>query len=135
MEISTSTLQAKEPVSLMKIKGEISASNFVQVVMKAQELYNNPARNLIIDLSDVPEITSAGMAGIHKISLVYSGVPLELDLEGEDSRLDDTHSNKARKHVRLVNPQPEVDKALESSGLKFFFRIFNDVDSALKSFT
>jgi anti-anti-sigma regulatory factor len=134
MEISTSTLQAKEAVSVMKIKGGISASNFVQVVRKAQELYNNPARNLIIDLSEVPEITSAGLAGIHKISLVYSGIPLEMDLEGEDSRLDDTHSNKARKHVRLVSPQPEVDKALENSGLKFFFRVFPDVNSALQSF-
>lgn len=134
MEISTSTLQAKEPVSVMKIKGEIGASNFVQVVRKAQELYDNPARNLILDLSEVTEITSAGLAGIHKISLIYSGVPLELDLEGEDSRLDDTHSNKARKHVKLVNPQPNVDKTLETSGMKFFFRVFNDVDSALKSF-
>ncbi len=127
-------LQGKEPVSLMKIKGGISASNFVQVVRKAQELYNNPARNLIIDLSDVPEITSAGLAGVHKISLVYSGVALEMDMESDDPRLDDTHSNKARKHVRLVNPQPEVDKTLENSGLKFFFRVFPDVDSALKSF-
>lgn len=134
MEISTSNLQAKEPVSLMKIKGGISASNFVQVVRKAQELYNNPARNLIIDLSDVPEITSAGLAGIHKISLIYSGVALEMDLEAEDARLDDTHSNKARKHVRLVSPQPDVEKAIQNSGLQFFFRMFPDVDSALKSF-
>jgi len=134
MEITTSLHQAKESVSVMKIIGEINAANYVHVVRKAQELYNNPARNLVIDLSEVTEITSAGMVGIHKISLIYSGVPLEMDLEGEDSRLDATHSNKGRKHVKLVSPQPAVNKALLSSGMKLFFKIFNDVDSALKSF-
>ena len=134
MEITTSLHQAKESVSVMKIKGEINAENYTYVVKKAQELYNTPANNLIIDLSEVTDIGSAGMVGIHKISLIYSGVPLKLDLEGEDSRLDATHSNKGRKHVKLVNPQPAVDKALLSAGMKLFFKIFNDVDSALKSF-
>jgi anti-anti-sigma regulatory factor len=134
MEITTSLLRADPPVSLMKLRGEINASNYLQVVKKAQELFNNPAPNLIIDLGEVTDITSAGMVGIHKISLIYSGVPLELDLEGEDSRLDDTHSNKGRKYVKLVNPQPEVDKALHASGMKLFFKVFPDLDSALQSF-
>lgn len=134
MEITTSLRQAEPPIALMKIRGEINASNYAQVVGKAQELFNNPARNLVIDLSEVTGITSAGLVGIHKISLIYSGVPLEMDLEGEDSRLDDTHSNKARKYVKLLSPQPEVDNALRSSGLNLFFTIFTDLDSALKSF-
>lgn len=134
MEITTSLLQANPPVSLMKIKGEINASNYLQMVKKAQELFNNPASNLVIDLSQVTGITSAGMVGIHKISLIYSGVELELDLEGEDSRLDDTHSDKARKYVKLVNPQPEVDQALHAAGMKLFLKVFADLDSALKSF-
>lgn len=134
MELTTSLLQTEPPVSLIKVRGEINASNYLQVVKKAQELFNNPAQNLLIDLSEVTEITSAGMVGIHKISLIYSGVPLELDLEGDDSRLDATHSNKARKHVKLVNPQPEVDKALHAAGMKLFLKVFGDLDSALKSF-
>ena len=35
-------------------KGSIDASNFVEIVDKAQEIYQNPARNLILDLSEVP---------------------------------------------------------------------------------
>ncbi len=134
MEITTSLLQADPPVSLMKIRGEINASNYVLVVQKAQEVFDNPAKNLILDLSEVTAITSAGMAGIHKISLIFSGVELELDLEGEDSRLDATHSNEARKHLKLVNPSPEVDKALYTAGMKLFLKVFPDLDSALQSF-
>ena len=115
----------------MRLKGEINASNFILVSDKAQELYMNPARNLIIDLSEVPAISSTGLAAIHKIALLYSGVPQKVE---EYSNPDFTHSSNARKHVKLLSPQPEVDKTLESAGLKLFFKVFKDLDSAIASF-
>jgi hypothetical protein len=45
-----------------------------------------------------------------------------------------THNSNARKRVKLLSPQPEVEKALEAAGLKLFFKVFQDLDSALKSF-
>ena len=120
-----------EPIAIMRLIGEIDASNFIQISDKAQELYMNPARRLIIDLSEVPGISSTGLAAIHKIALVYSGVPHTIQ---ENVNPDFTHSSNARKYVRLVNPQPGVDKTLESAGLKLFFKVFKDLDSALASF-
>lgn len=131
MEIDVSIHPGNEPVAIMRLKGEINASNFILVSDKAQELYLNPARNLIIDLSEVPGITSTGLVAIHKIALMYSGVPQKVE---QDTNPDFTHSSNARKHVKLLNPQPEVDKTLESAGLKLFFKVFKDLDSALASF-
>ena len=44
------------------------------------------------------------------------------------------HNSNARKHVKLLSPQPDVEKTLETAGLKLFFKVFRDLDSALKSF-
>ena len=131
MEINVTYHQDKVAVAIMQVKGNINASNFVQISDKAQELYMNPARNLIIDLSEVPSITSTGLAAIHKIALLYSGVPQQVE---ESDNPDFTHSSNARKHVKLLNPQPDVEKTLESAGLKLFFKVFKDLDSALASF-
>jgi len=131
MEIDVSIHQAKEPIAVMRLKGEINASNFVLVTDKAQEIYQKPARNLIIDLSEVPGISSTGIAAIHNIALLYSGVPQNVQ---QDAQPDFTHSSNARKHVKLLNPQPEVDKSLEAAGLKLFFKVFKDLESALASF-
>jgi anti-anti-sigma regulatory factor len=131
MEINISIEQGKEPVALMKLEGDINASNFMQIVDKAQEIYNNPAHNLIIDLSKVPSISSTGQVAIHKIALIYSGVPQNVE---ENENPDFTHSSNARKYVKLLSPQPEVEKALEKAGLKFFFKVFHDLESAVKSF-
>jgi len=131
MEISVSIEQAKEPIAVMRLKGALDASNFLEVVDKAQEIYKKPARNLLIDLSEVPYISSAGLVAIHKIALLYSGVSQEVE---ENTHPDFTHSSTARKHVKLLSPQPAVDHILDTAGLKLFFKVFNDLDSALKSF-
>jgi anti-anti-sigma factor len=128
MEITVTLQQANEPVAVMHLEGDIDASNFVQIVDKAHEIYKNPARNLILDLSDVPSISSTGIAAIHKIALIYSGA------SGEITHPDQTHSSTARKHVKLLNPQPTVDQALQAAGLKLFFKVYQDLEIALKSF-
>ena len=130
MEISITIEQASEPVAVMKLIGDINASNFMELVDKANETYKNPARFLFIDLSEVPSISSTGMVALHKIALIYSGVPQDVE-EGENP--DFTHSNEARKFVKLINPQPEVDQPLEKAGMKLYFKFYKDVDSALKS--
>ena len=131
MDINVTFHQGREPIAIMQLTGEINASNFIQVSDKAQELYMNPARNLIIDLSGVSDISSTGLAAIHKIALLYSGVPQQVE---ENVNPDFTHSSNARKHVKLLNPQPEVEKTLEAAGLKLFFKVYKDLDSAIASF-
>ena len=131
MNINVSIEQAKEPIAVMKLEGVIDASNFMEIVDKAEEIYNNPSRSLIIDLGDVTGITSAGQVAIHKIALIYSGVPQDVQ---ENQNPDFTHSSNARKYVKLLNPQPDVDKALEQAGLKLFFKVFSDLESAIQSF-
>ena len=131
MEINVTYHQGKESIAIMHLQGDINASNFVQVSDKAQELYMNPARNLIIDLSDVSSISSTGLAAIHKIALLYSGVPQQVE---QGANPDFTHSSNARKYVKLLNPQPDVEKTLEGAGLKLFLKIYKDLDSALASF-
>jgi anti-anti-sigma regulatory factor len=132
MEINVTIHQAEQPIAIMELKGEISAASYMEVVNKAQELFNNPARYLIIDLSGVSTVSSAGLVGLHKIALVYSGVPQQVD--EDDSRPDFTHNSSARKFVKLLNPQPEVDEALKKAGLKLFFKVYTDLESALQSF-
>jgi anti-anti-sigma regulatory factor len=134
MEIEVAIHEAREPVAVMSIKGNVDASNYVEVINQAQEIYKRPVHNLLLDLSEVPFISSAGLVAIHKISLIYSGGQQEVEQEGKETRPDFTHNANARKRVKLLNPQPGVDKTLEMAGLKLFFKVFDDLESAIQSF-
>jgi anti-anti-sigma regulatory factor len=57
-----------------------------------------------------------------------------VEQEGKETRPDFTHNANARKRVKLLNPQPGVDKTLEMAGLKLFFKVFDDLESAIQSF-
>ncbi len=134
MEIEVAIHEAREPVAVMSIKGNIDASNYVEVINQAQEIYKRPVHNLILDLSEVPFISSAGLVAIHKISLIYSGGQQEVEQDGKETRPDFTHHANARKRVKLLSPQPAVDQILEMAGLKLFFKVFYDLESAIQSF-
>ncbi len=131
METTVTLHQGKEPIAVMKITGDINASNFMQITDKAEETFNNPSPYLIIDLSEVTEVSSAGLAALHKVALLYSGTPHNPQ---EYANPDFTHSSNARKFVKLLNPQPDVEKVLADAGLKLFFKIFRDLDTAIASF-
>ena len=134
MEIKVSIHQSDHPIAILKIVGDINASNYMEVVNKAQELFDNPARNLIIDLSEVSSVSSTGLVALHKIALVYSGVPQQVEADKDEIRPDFTHSSNARKFVKLLNPQPAVDAELQKAGMKLFFKVFSDLDTAINSF-
>ena len=135
MEIKVSIHQAEKPIAIMHLTGGVNASNYLEIVTKAQELYQaKTARDLILDLSDVTDISTTGLVALHQLSLIYSGSEHHVEKDGTEMRPDVTHNNSARKHVKLLSPQPEVDKALQSAGLKLFFKIFGDLESAINSF-
>ena len=134
MEITVSIHQSAQPIAILKIIGDINASNFMEVVDNAQALFDNPARHLIIDLSEVSSVSSTGLVALHKIALVYSGVPQQVEADKDEIRPDFTHSSNARKFVKLLSPQPAVDAELQKAGLKLFFKVFSDLDSAINSF-
>lgn len=131
MEITVSYHQGNEPIAIMKITGDLNGSNFMQVTDKAQELFMNPARYLLIDMSEVNSVTSAGLSALHKVALLYSGVQQSTQ-QGFNPNL--THSSNARKFVKLLNPQADVERTLEIAGFKLFFKIYRDLEGALASF-
>jgi hypothetical protein len=134
MEIQVAIHEAERPIAILRITGEVDGSNFLDIVVRAQKLYDGTIRDLIIDLSGVTGISSTGLAALHQISLIYGGSEHHVETDGTELRPDITHSGSARKHVKLLAPMPAVDKALQDAGLKLFFKIFGDLESAIRSF-
>jgi anti-anti-sigma factor len=136
MQINVSTQQGRVPITILQLNGNLDASNYTEPIQKAQELFAGGARDIVIDLSNVPHISSAGLMAIHTIALIFSGVQATGTQSGRPSfrAVDPKRDQTVREHVKLLNPQPQVDQVLDMVGLKLFFPIFSDLDSAVKSF-
>ena len=137
MQISFSKEQGSIPVTVMQLMGDIDSSTYTDVIDKAQEAYDEGARSLLIDLSRVSYVSSAGLMSLHAVVKIFSGLSVQSKDGGRPSfkAINREEDDAARARVKLLNPQPPVEQVLEMVGLKLFFEIHTDQDTALKSFT
>lgn len=121
---------------VLHLMGDVDSSNYTEVIIKAQELYDDGARNLLLDLTNVPYVSSAGLMAFHTIARIFSGH----SIQGKDGgrpifrAINPKDDASAREHVKLLSPQPTVEQVLDVVGLKQFFEIHTDLDAALASF-
>ena len=135
MEINVTQEQGKVPVSVIHIKGDLDASSYLELVNTAQKLYNAGVRSLLLDLADLEFISSAGLASLHIVTKMFRGEKTDSeDGWGTYKEIDRERESGLQKHVKLLNPSPEVDKVLDTVGFKQFFEVYTDLDEAVQSF-
>jgi len=136
MQISFSKQEGRIPVTVMHLTGNLDASNYTDIIAKAQEIYNEGTRDLLIDLSKVPYISSAGLMSLHAVVLIFAGKSvLSKETNRPSFRSIDPQRDKAGlQHVKLLSPQIAVEQVLDVVGLKQFLDIHTDLETAIQSF-
>ena len=136
MNIKTYQKQGRVPVTILQLAGKLDGSNYMQLVEESRRAYTNGASNLLLDLSQLTYLSSAGIAAIHKTALMFRGQPvLEQELGwGSYHAIDRDRGSGTQKHVKLLSLQPEVANILDITGFKSMFEIHTDLDKAVASF-
>jgi anti-anti-sigma regulatory factor len=136
MEMEVEQRQGSVPVTVLKLRGNIDGSNYQQLIHKGDELYQVGTRNLLLDLSEVPFLSSAGLVALHRLSLTLRG---SSDPEPESGwqALGDISKDVDQGYqanLKLLNPQTRVMKTLDMAGFSNFVEVFQDADAAIASF-
>jgi anti-anti-sigma regulatory factor len=136
MEITSTQKQGRVPVTILQLDGKLDGSNYLQLLEEAKRTYGTGARDLLIDLSRLSFLSSAGIAAIHKTALLFRGLELPDEELGWASfhAIDRDRDNGVQKHVKLLSPQPEVANILDITGFKALFEIHTDLNMAVASF-
>lgn len=136
MEITVSTQQGKVPVTVVKPRGDIDASNYAELVTKVEDLVKGGAQDFVIDLSEVPFMSSAGLAGLHTLAMLLRGEQLTNPEAGWAvfKSMDRSRASGMQKHIKLLNPQEGVAMTFEKAGFTLFFEVFKDLPTAVASF-
>jgi anti-anti-sigma regulatory factor len=136
MQISFSKQQGQVSVTVMQLTGNLDASNYTDVINKAQESYDDGVRDLLIDLGNVPYVSSAGLMSLHAVVLIFAGQSMRSKETGRPSfrSINPERDGVGLQHVKLLSPQPAVEQVLDVVGLKQFFDIHTDLETAVQSF-
>jgi len=136
MNITISQAQGRVPVSVIQMDGKLDSQTYQDPIVKARDLYETGARDVLIDLTELIYISSAGLVALHTIALLLLGESLP---DPEDGWASVKSINRGRdtgmqKHIKLLNPQPEVNNVLEMVGFSQMFEIFSDREKAIQAF-
>ena len=135
MEINVTQENGKVPVSVVHIKGDLDASSYLDLVNTAQKLYNAGVRSLLLDLSDLAFISSAGLASLHIILKMFRDEKANPENSWSTYKdIDRERDNGVQHDVKLLDPSPEVSNVLDTVGFKQFFEVYTDLDQAVNSF-
>jgi anti-anti-sigma regulatory factor len=141
MKITLTQSQEPASVAILHLDGVLDGSNQETLVIEARKLYAAGVRDLVLDLSRLTFISSAGLGALHLVALLFRGAKRPAKNESWDSyrwaayrgvRRNDTGG--MQRHVKLFSPTKEVRHVLDLIGFNSIFEIYTDLNQATASF-
>jgi hypothetical protein len=130
MEITVSQAQGRVPVTVLHVTGAITSSK--ELEQCAKEAFEAGAKDMLVDLTDVPYIATAGLRALHTIyTLLRTDSPAESDAAVSVGIRDGTFSSP---HLKLLKPSAHAAEALHVAGYDMFLDIHQEFQRALASF-
>ena len=134
MEITAS--YTYDPVTVLHLAGKLDGSSYQELIEAAQRQYDAGVRDLVLDLSRLTFLSSAGISALHTVARLFHGQTPSERQEGWASfrAMESDRAAGPQEHVKLLNPTPEVKNVLDIVGFGSLFHTFTDVQQAIASF-
>ena len=118
LKILSEQVQASVPVTVFHIRGWLDAQSEAQLLENARLAYDEGARYLLINMSDLDTLTSAGMRALQKVYQIFT--PKEDQFKVA--------------HLKLCNAPPQIYNVLGITGFLQNIPMYESMDTALDSF-
>lgn len=115
--VIVSQAQGRVPVTVLELQGRVNLGNTMELEKAASQAYDAGARDMLIDMSKAPSLTSAGIRSILIIHKMLS-----------KNALDGTS------HLKLLSPTPQVCNVLKIAGLLEYIEVYASLEEAIASF-
>lgn len=118
LRISSEELQADVPVTVFRLRGWLDAQSEEQLLETARNTYDGGARYLLIDMTDLDTLTSAGMRALQKVYQIFT--PKEDQFKVA--------------HLKLCNAPPQIYNVLGITGFLQNIPMYESQEAALETF-
>jgi len=136
MKITITKTEKTAPVTILHLDGTLDGANYESLIDEAKKVYAARARDLILDMSTLTFISSAGLAALHQVALSFRGKKHP----GQDGgwaayhAIDRDRGSGTQAHVKLLSPTKQVREVLDMTGFNSLFEIYTDPHQASASF-
>ena len=128
LTITASQIQGAVSVTILHLSGHLHGNTEQQLIDRARQAYEDGSTHILLDLSGLEVLTSAGLRAIHNI--------FNLLTPQSDIMVIRQHGEEPYKspYFKLVCPNPDVYYILNIAGFLQNILIYNNMDEAVNSF-
>ena len=131
MEIEVTHEQARVPVTVLHVNGNVTGNTYQQFEETARDAIKGGAEYVLIDMTDVGYISSAGLRSLQYIlSLLPKPSASSQDAEHKGAKRPIQKSP----YLKLLNPSQRVLQPLQLVGFDAFFEMYDNYQQAIASF-
>jgi anti-anti-sigma factor len=112
--VKITNVEGRVPITIFQLQDRVNLGNFSELEQTAKDAYEAGMRDLVIDLSQTPSLTSIGIRAIVVIHRLLS-------------------ADKG-KHLKLAGAIVPIREMLGIAGITQFIEMYDTVDEAVASF-
>ncbi len=131
MEIELSQRLGRVPVTVMRVKGNVDTLSYETFQKFGETIFLAGAEYILLDLEEVPFISSAGFQAIGQVFKMLHEQPNHSGPAPLGRLNDGTYKSP---HLKLLKPNARVVEALHLAGFDTFLEVFHDLDAAIASY-
>jgi len=118
LKITSEQIQAGVPVTLLHIGGWLDAQSEEQLLESARLAHDDGARYLLIEMSNLDTLTSAGMRALQKVYQMFTPKEEQFKIA----------------RLKLCNAPPQIYNVLGITGFLQNIPMYESMDAALETF-
>jgi anti-anti-sigma regulatory factor len=128
LNITASRIQGEVPVTVLHLNGHLHGTTESELLDRARQALEDGSKYLLLDLSGVEVLTSAGLRAIHNIFNMFT--------PQTDRAVIKQHGEEPYKspYFKLACPNPNVYYVLSIAGFLQNILIYNNLEEAVGSF-
>ena len=132
MDVTITQEKGLVPVTVVHVDGKTDSASADEFEKKVMEAIDGGARHLVLDLSKVPYMSSAGLRVLqHAFDRLRSFSSGENNKEMYRQINDGSYASP---NLKIINPTKEVMEVLKMSGFDMLIAVEKDLKSAVASF-
>jgi anti-anti-sigma factor len=132
MEIKITVENARVPITVIAVTGNVDTSAFEVFMSKAQEVIDGGARYILADLTNVPYMSSAGL---RVLNAIFNKLRVLNTHMSEAEMLQAINDGIYKSpYLKILNLSKQSKVAFETAGFDVFLETYTDMKTAIDSF-
>jgi len=132
MDVTVTQENGRVPVTVIQVAGNTDSASADEFEKKVMEVIDGGARHVVLDLSKVPYMSSAGLRVLQNAFDKLRS--LSADESDKEMYRKINEGSFTSPHLKLLNPTKEVIEVLKMTGFDMLVSIETDLKKAVSSF-